>query len=228
MLLAHPLTPISSHSDKDSGPHSQSPGVKSTMETHTSRMTHSSSLKPGILPKQEIHSEAQGGYFDIPRKRISSLNRTPGSPHPLSIEYKDSSSTESDSFQPSVIPHPLPATVQPKGSLSKTNTMPKPAVPKDRPGMIRFYSTPTLPCLSPTRQQFRLPNTAPRLIKETLNASLRIDETGKTINQYLIKEEIGRGSFGTVWLVSDTTTNEQFVSFSLINPVFSTNVSFRP
>lgn len=35
----------------------------------------------------------------------------------------------------------------------------------ERPGMVRFYSTPTLPCMSPTRQQFRLPNLTPRHIK---------------------------------------------------------------
>lgn len=34
-----------------------------------------------------------------------------------------------------------------------------------RPSMVRFYSTPTLPCMSPTRQQFRLSNATPRPIK---------------------------------------------------------------
>lgn len=34
-----------------------------------------------------------------------------------------------------------------------------------RPNIVRFYSTPTLPCMSPTRQHFRLPNSHPRQIK---------------------------------------------------------------
>lgn len=83
----------------------------------------------------------------------------------------------------------------------------------DRPGMVRFYSTPSL-SLSPTRQHFRIPNVVPRTIKETLDASMHINDAGKAINQYLTKAEIGRGTFGTVWLVADTTTNEQFVSYT--------------
>lgn len=49
-----------------------------------------------------------------------------------------------------------------------------------------------------------------------MNANLKVDETGKTLNQYLIKEEIGAGTFGTVWKVVDTTTNEVFVSEMLL------------
>lgn len=80
----------------------------------------------------------------------------------------------------------------------------------DRPGIFRYHSSPSLPSLSPTRHQFRIPNTTPRHIKETLNASLKVDETGKTINQYQVQHAVGHGSFGTVWLVVDTTTGENY------------------
>lgn len=178
---------------------------------------------------QQQVSEPIASYFDIPRDRRAISGR-PFSPHPLSQEYKEddaddsrkSSSTENfptglgqqKPFQLHLSNKkavPLREDVSPE--LVKSPTLPqKPKMPVDRPSLIRFYSTPTLPCLSPTRQQFRLPNSSPRIIKETLDASFRIDETGKTINQYLIKEEIGRGSFGTVWRVIDTNTQEQFVS----------------
>lgn len=121
------------------------------------------------------------------------------------------------SVQPTPVVTPLQYPVCPSDHQPTSDSNDNPdslLAPKSRPVMIRFYSTPTLPYLSPTRQQFRLPNAAPRFIKETLNASLQIDETRntKTINQYLIQKEAGRGSFGTVWLVVDTTTNEQYVS----------------
>lgn len=180
-----------------------------------------SSFQKRVSDKQD---QPISGYFDIPR-RVSSLNKP--SPHPLSIEYKEESDNDSQlhhdhysqqKHHPNLIDKPFTLKLSngkaPVNSspLNKTLTLPQSKPLVDRPGMIRFHSTPTLPCLSPTRQQFRLPNVSPRIIKETLDASLRVDETGKTINQYLIKEEVGRGSFGTVWLVIDTQTNEKYVS----------------
>lgn len=41
-----------------------------------------------------------------------------------------------------------------------------------RPSMVRFYSTPTLPCMSPTRQHFRLPNSQPRQIKVCIEQNI--------------------------------------------------------
>ncbi|EZF84365.1 CAMKK/CAMKK-META protein kinase [Trichophyton rubrum MR1448] len=61
---------------------------------------------------------------------------------------------------------------------------------------------------SPLRQHARHP-TAPRQVKETLNAqstytNSQDDNTAEhRINQYLIKQEIGRGSFGAVHLATD-------------------------
>lgn len=184
-------------------------------------------------------ASSPSGYFDLPRGPRGTA-RAPNSPHPLSMEYKsdeenDTTQQEQQQQQPLLAPRPpLPVSASAATSPDTHIEAPTPVrpgmIPKDlhrseqakpaptskpgmdRPALIRFYSTPTLPALSPTRHQFRLPNSAPRLIKETLNASLHIDETGKKINQYQIKEEIGRGSFGTVWLVVDTITNEQFVS----------------
>lgn len=183
-----------------------------------SRMTHTSLAEARRKPVQKLHPS--NGYTNVPRAEATSpLNATkrPCSPHPLSVEYKDAAvNADSADLQSVQAPVPIrPGTTKespaklPEESVTTSTT----STTSTRPSLIRFYSTPTLPCLSPTRQQFRLPNASPRLIKETLNASLRVDETGKKINQYQIKEEIGRGSFGTVWSVVDTNTNEKFVGF---------------
>lgn len=222
MLVAHHNPSMSSsHKSQTSSsvPSSRSISTKATygISQHTIPL----SIRQRASDKQD---QPISGYFDIPR-RVFSLNKS--SPHPLSFEYKDETENEAPPYhnrqqphQPNLIDTPFTLNLSNEKAkvnplpLAKAPTMPlkKPLV--DRPGLIRFHSTPTLPCLSPTRQQFRLPNVSPRIIKETLDASLRVDETGKTINQYLIKEEIGRGSFGTVWRVIDTQTDEQYVSYT--------------
>ncbi|EFR00872.1 CAMKK/META protein kinase [Nannizzia gypsea CBS 118893] len=69
---------------------------------------------------------------------------------------------------------------------------------------------------SPLRQHARYP-TAPRQVKETLNAqstytNSQDDNTAEhRINQYLIKQEIGRGSFGAVHLATDQYGQEYAV-----------------
>lgn len=113
-------------------------------------------------------------------------------------QYTTSKYTASSNSQPSETP-PEPSALD----------IPEQAA-GDRPNFFRYHSSPSLPSLSPTRHQFRIPNTTPRHIKETLNASLKIDETGRTINQYQVQHAVGRGSFGTVWLVVDTTTGELY------------------
>lgn len=82
--------------------------------------------------------------------------------------------------------------------------------PPVRPALLRFHSSPAGATLSPTRHHFRLPNVAPRQVKETLNASYREDETGKRINQYIVKECVGRGTFGMVFLAVDSETNTKY------------------
>ncbi|KAK3940487.1 Pkinase-domain-containing protein [Diplogelasinospora grovesii] len=69
---------------------------------------------------------------------------------------------------------------------------------------------------SPLRQHRRTPS-AHREVKETLNARSEYtsdDSDGRShhrINQYVIKEEIGRGSFGAVHLATDQFGNEYAV-----------------
>ncbi|OKL61669.1 hypothetical protein UA08_02771 [Talaromyces atroroseus] len=69
---------------------------------------------------------------------------------------------------------------------------------------------------SPRRHQHRQP-TAPRHVKETLNAHSEYttsQDDGSAqhrINQYIIKQEIGRGSFGAVHLAVDQYGNEYAV-----------------
>lgn len=79
-----------------------------------------------------------------------------------------------------------------------------------RPGMPRYHSSPSVQTLSPTRHHFRLPNLTPREIKETLNARYREKEGRKQLNQYQLKQGIGKGGFGDVRLAVDETTNTQY------------------
>lgn len=79
-----------------------------------------------------------------------------------------------------------------------------------RPPLKRVHSSPSDVVRSPSRHHMRLISTTPKLIKETLDASYHEDETGKTINNYLIQEEIGAGAFGIVYRVIDTATQEKF------------------
>lgn len=79
-----------------------------------------------------------------------------------------------------------------------------------RPPLKRVHSSPSDVVRSPSRHHMRLISTTPKLIKETLDASYHEDETGKTLNNYVIQEEIGAGAFGTVYRVVDTSTQEKY------------------
>ncbi|RPB15996.1 kinase-like protein [Morchella conica CCBAS932] len=77
-----------------------------------------------------------------------------------------------------------------------------------RQPMVRHVSTPSLQ--SPLRHHQRTASVGRPPIRETLNACLTYDDEedggqGARINQYTIKQEIGRGSFGAVHLVEDQT-----------------------
>ncbi|PKY05392.1 Pkinase-domain-containing protein [Aspergillus campestris IBT 28561] len=78
---------------------------------------------------------------------------------------------------------------------------------------VRYTSTPSSSFESPRRHHHRNP-IARRPVKETLNArsEYRTSQDDGTaehrINQYVIKQEIGRGSFGAVHLASDQFGNE--------------------
>ncbi|ELQ44412.1 calcium/calmodulin-dependent protein kinase kinase 2 [Pyricularia oryzae] len=92
-------------------------------------------------------------------------------------------------------------------------------VPCDpRPAFPANLSAPAVPTTyqSPIRQHRRTPSQH-REVKETLNARSEYtndDEDGRshqTVNQYTIKEEIGRGSYGAVHLATDQYGNEYAV-----------------
>ncbi|KAK3295571.1 kinase-like domain-containing protein [Chaetomium fimeti] len=90
--------------------------------------------------------------------------------------------------------------------------------PVERPGLIHPRSAPpnvqSFP--SPMRHHRRTPS-AHREIKETLNARSEYkdeDSDGRShhhLNQYVIKDEIGRGSYGAVHLATDQFGNEYAV-----------------
>ncbi|KAK9459063.1 kinase-like domain-containing protein [Lipomyces oligophaga] len=64
---------------------------------------------------------------------------------------------------------------------------------------------------SPTRQHSRPPSSPRREIKETLDARLTMLGADKyRVNQYEVNEEVGRGSFGAVYRVIDTITNQEY------------------
>ncbi|KAI6373274.1 hypothetical protein MCOR25_003480 [Pyricularia grisea] len=87
-----------------------------------------------------------------------------------------------------------------------------------RPAFPANLSAPAVPTTyqSPIRQHRRTPSQH-REVKETLNARSEYtndDEDGRshqTVNQYTIKEEIGRGSYGAVHLATDQYGNEYAV-----------------
>lgn len=47
--------------------------------------------------------------------------------------------------------------------------------------------------------------------QETLDAEFQEDDGVRRVNNYILKREIGRGSFGVVHLGVDQTTGEEFV-----------------
>lgn len=81
-----------------------------------------------------------------------------------------------------------------------------------RPNMIRFLSSPNVGTKSPTRHHFRLSNEGPRQIKETRDAKWSVDSVSgkKLLNQYLLEEDIGKGSFGSVKLGIDVGTKTKY------------------
>jgi [calcium/calmodulin-dependent protein kinase] kinase len=80
-----------------------------------------------------------------------------------------------------------------------------------RPQLIKHMSTPAYK--SPIRHHRRAPSRS-SAVKETLNARTHYgssDDDGPAvhrINQYVIKQEIGRGSFGAVHLAVDQYGHE--------------------
>ncbi|KAE9374572.1 Pkinase-domain-containing protein [Stipitochalara longipes BDJ] len=103
-----------------------------------------------------------------------------------------------------------------------------------RPPIIQHVSTPAYQ--SPLRHHRRTPSHQ-RTIKETLNAHSEYtnnEEDGKAehhINQYIIKDEIGRGSFGAVHLAVDQYGTEYAVkefSKSRLRKRAQSNILRRP
>ncbi|KAJ6264832.1 hypothetical protein Dda_0985 [Drechslerella dactyloides] len=73
-----------------------------------------------------------------------------------------------------------------------------------RPPVHRHMSSPATLFRSPTRHHKRTHSTPRRTVIETLDASMQYNENDdRRINQYIIKQEIGRGSFGSVHLATD-------------------------
>lgn len=78
--------------------------------------------------------------------------------------------------------------------------------PPPRQPVVRHLSAPLESLHSPLRHHRRTASVGRPPIRETLNASLSYEEEdGIRVNQYLIKQEIGRGSYGAVHLAVDQT-----------------------
>ncbi|KAF2430359.1 kinase-like protein [Tothia fuscella] len=88
-------------------------------------------------------------------------------------------------------------------------------LPAERPPAITSMSAPSYQ--SPLRHHTKAPSGTRRHVKETLNAKSEYrnsEDDGSAehrINQYLIKNEIGRGSFGAVHIAVDQYGNEYAV-----------------
>ncbi|BFZ57326.1 hypothetical protein PYCC9005_004378 [Savitreella phatthalungensis] len=78
-----------------------------------------------------------------------------------------------------------------------------------RPELLRQHTSPAPP-RSPERHHRRALS-APRSVKETLGARVhKRDDGTRMLNQYLLKQEVGRGSYGTVMLAEDTTDGKEY------------------
>ncbi|KAK2749873.1 hypothetical protein FQN57_005289 [Myotisia sp. PD_48] len=107
--------------------------------------------------------------------------------------------------------HPQPAKASSVDGTLSTASSPRPGLP----GSSNYRSTPS--SFDGPRRHYARNHTAPRQVKETLNArsaytNSQDDGTAEhRINQYLIKQEIGRGSFGAVHLAVDQYGQEYAV-----------------
>ncbi|KAJ4335897.1 hypothetical protein N0V87_005753 [Didymella glomerata] len=134
---------------------------------------------------------------------MSSMSQPPE--HPAT--HTSSPSTPSTPAADSSAQHP--------GLYTSRPTLDIPAAPDDaRPAPVKYMSTPAYQ--SPLRHHRRAASST-RRVKETLNARSEYsnsedDGTAQhRINQYLIKQEIGRGSFGAVHLAVDQYGQEYAV-----------------
>lgn len=73
-------------------------------------------------------------------------------------------------------------------------------------------STPDGSAQGKPKPKHRRSSSIPHVVKETLDASLSESDDGtRQLNQYCLKQVIGRGAFGTVELAVDTNTGEEYV-----------------
>ncbi|XPS76346.1 Non-specific serine/threonine protein kinase [Ascochyta lentis] len=138
--------------------------------------------------------------------------------HPAEHTPTPTPSTPSTPSSPSTpapdAPDSRPAPAHP-GFYTSRPTLDLPAAADDaRPAPVKYMSTPAYQ--SPLRHHRRAASST-RRVKETLNARSEYsnsedDGTAQhRINQYLIKQEIGRGSFGAVHLAVDQYGQEYAV-----------------
>ncbi|KAI1310828.1 kinase-like domain-containing protein [Xylaria venustula] len=108
-------------------------------------------------------------------------------------------------------PHDFPAPLSPSPYISVEQIAD--ATGDSTPGPPLSSALPVAP-LSPMRHHKRTPSQH-RQVKETLDAKYTNDEVDgisqSIVNQYVIKEEIGRGSYGAVHLATDQFGNEYAV-----------------
>lgn len=142
-------------------PASPTPSLPATYTNHHSISTSSSS--------SSLSSSLSPPNFSPE----SPLPHSSGSPNQMDISTADSRSVSNPYTQ--LLPQAssqAPSHHQHSSSNVPTNAPPPSKSFLQRPNMVRFYSTPTLPCMSPTRQHFRLPNSHPRHIKVRIDESL--------------------------------------------------------
>lgn len=118
---------------------------------------------------------------------------------------------------------------QPGGSSARSKTFPA-AMPSQSE-----KSMPNIPSghYSPLRHHKRTQSMGPRSVKETLDACLDYgdEENGVRVNQYSIKQEIGRGSYGAVHLAVDQSGQEYAMkefSKSRLRKQSQSNILRRP
>lgn len=152
----YPISPITcTESSSSNMPHQQlETSPSSPLASSSSSLSVSDLVCSDISLSTDCSKPSNNGHFPVSKSN-------PTHSHPNQLPQETPTQTRHHKTVSS-------SSVFPSNSSSTSNTL------LQRPNMIRFYSTPTLSGMSPTRQHFRLANSHPRQIKVCIGNSFSI------------------------------------------------------
>lgn len=152
----YPISPITCPESSSSNMSQLEISPASLLAPSSSSLSVSDLVCSDISSSTECSKSSNNGHFPVSKSNPTHNPNQLSQETPIQTRqhHKTVSSSSSSVF--------------PSNSLLTSNTL------LQRPNMIRFYSTPTLPGMSPTRQHFRLANSHPRQIKVCIGNSFSI------------------------------------------------------